>query len=70
MGVKATTLKELNDKDEMVLIGFIGKLKTHEMERKARKEMAQQKKKMITFKSTPTISTIMMKKRMTKNSPS
>ena len=46
--VKATTLKELNDKEEMDLIGLIGNLKTHEMERKARKEM-------IVFKSTPTI---------------
>jgi len=56
MGVKATTLKELNDKEEMELIGLIGNLKTHEMERKARKEMAPQKKKVTTFKSTPTIS--------------
>ena len=30
--VKATTLKELNDKEEMKLIGLIGNLKTHEME--------------------------------------
>ena len=40
----------------MELIGLIGNLKTHEMEKKAREEMAPQKKKMITFKSTPTIS--------------
>ena len=40
----------------MDLISFIGNLKTHEMERKAREEMVSQKKKMITFKSTPTIS--------------
>ena len=32
------------------------KLKTHEMERKVRKEMTPQKKKVIAFKSTPTIS--------------
>jgi len=29
--VKTTTLKELNDKEEMKLIGFIGNLKTHEI---------------------------------------
>ena len=32
--VKSTTLKELNDKEEMELIGNIGNLKTHEIERK------------------------------------
>ena len=47
--VKATTLKELNDKEEMELIGLIGNLKTHEMERNDREEMAPQKKKMIAF---------------------
>ena len=40
----------------MELISLIGNLKTHEMERKVREEMAPQKKKMIAFKSTPTIS--------------
>jgi len=54
--VKATILKELNDKEEMKLIGLIGNFKTHEMESKAREEMAPQKKKMITIKSIPTIS--------------
>ena len=49
-------MKELNDKEEMELISLIGNLKTHEMERKAREEMAPQKKKVIVFKSTPTIS--------------
>ena len=49
-------MKELNDKEEMELIDLIGNFKTHEMERKAREEMAPQKKKMIAFKSTPTIS--------------
>ena len=49
-------MKELNDKEEINLIGLIGNLKTNEMERKTRKEMAPQKKKMIAFKSTPTIS--------------
>jgi len=54
--VKATTLKELNDKEEMELIGLIDNLKTHEMERKAREETPPQKKKTIAFKSTLTIS--------------
>ena len=36
--VKATTLNELNDKEEMKLISLIGNLKTHEMEIKARKK--------------------------------
>ena len=31
--VKATILKELNDKEEMELIGLIGNLKTHEMKK-------------------------------------
>ena len=48
----------------MKLIGFIGNLKTHEMERKTREEMAPQKKKMIAFKSTPPM--MMMKKKMMK----
>ena len=52
--VKATTLKELNDKEEMELIGLIGNLKTHEMERKAREDMAPSKKKTIAFKSQST----------------
>ena len=49
-------MKELNDKEEMKLIGLISNLKTHEMERKAREETTPQKKKMIAFKSTPIIS--------------
>ena len=40
----------------MELIGLIENLKTHEMKRKAREEMAPQNKKMLAFKSTPTIS--------------
>ena len=40
----------------MELIGLIGNLKTHEMERKAREETTPQKKKTISYKSTPTIS--------------
>ena len=49
-------MKELNDKDEMELIGLIGNLKTHEIEKKAREEMVPQKKKTIAFKSPPAIS--------------
>ena len=40
----------------MELIGFIGNLKTHEMERKAREEMVPLKKKAITFKASSTFS--------------
>jgi len=43
--VKAATLKELNDNKEMELISLIDNLKTHEIERKAREEMAPQKKR-------------------------
>ena len=35
--VKATTLKELNDKEEMKLIGLIDNLKTHERGRLEKK---------------------------------
>ena len=49
-------MKELNDKEEMKLIGLIGNLKTHEMERKAREEMAPLKKKAIAFKSSSSFS--------------
>ena len=56
MGSQGYYIKELNDKEEMELIVLIGNLKTHEIERKAREEMAPQKKKMIAFKSTLTIS--------------
>ena len=54
--VKTTTLKELNDKEKMELIGLIGNLKTHEMEIKTREEKAPQTNKTLAFKSTPTIS--------------
>ena len=54
--VKITILKELSDKEEMELISLISNLKKREMEGKAREEMMPQKKKMIAFKSTPTIS--------------
>ena len=40
----------------MELNGLIGNLKTHVMKRKVREEMAPQQKKIIAFKSTPTIS--------------
>ena len=54
--VKATILKELKDKEEMELIGLIGNIKTHEMERETREEKAPQKKKTHAFKSTLIIS--------------
>ena len=53
---KSTTLKGLNDKEEMELIGLIRNLKAHEIERKAREEKAPQKKRTLAFKFTPTIS--------------
>ena len=65
--IKATTLKELNDKDEMELISLIGNLKTHEMEKKGREEAAPQKKKSITFKSTPPSTMIKKMKKMMKS---
>ena len=43
--VKATTLKELIDKEEIELIGLIDILKTHEMERKAREERRRKRKR-------------------------
>jgi len=67
--VKVITLKELNDKKEMKLIGLIGNLKTHEMERKAREETTPQKKKTIAFKIIPPSPT-MKKKKMMKIFPS
>ena len=51
--VKATTLKELNDKEEMDFSEFIKNLKTHEMERNNMEEREPQKKKSIAFKATP-----------------
>ena len=36
--VKVTTLKEINDKEEMDFITFMDKLKTREMEMKVREE--------------------------------
>ena len=43
--VKATTLKELNDREEMDFSGFIGNLKTHEMEMKVREEREAPRRK-------------------------
>jgi len=50
--VKATTLKELNHREEIDFSGFIGNLKTHEMEMKVRKGREPTKKKSIAFKVT------------------
>ena len=68
--VKATTLKELNDKEEMELIGLIGNLKTHEMEKKAREEMTLQKKRQLPSGLLPPSPMMMMKKKMMKIFPS
>jgi len=51
--VKATTLKELNNREEMDFSGFIRNLKTHEMEMKMREERKTLKKKAIAFNATP-----------------
>ena len=54
--IKATPLKESNNKDEMELISLIDNLKTHEMKKKAREETVPQKNKSTAFKSTSNIS--------------
>ena len=59
-------MKEFNDKEEMELIGLIGNFKTHEMERKAKKEMASQKKKTIALSLLPPSPTMMKRKKMMK----
>jgi len=41
--VKSTTLKELNDKEELEFIGLINNLKTHEKERKQEKRRHRKK---------------------------
>ena len=51
--VKITTLKELNDREEMDFSGFIENLKTLEMKMKVREEKETPKKKTIAFKATP-----------------
>ena len=51
--MKVTTLKELNDREEMDFSGFIRNLKTHEIGMKVREEREPPKKKSIAFKATP-----------------
>ena len=51
--VKTTTLKELNDREEMNFSGFIENFITLEMEMKVREERETLKKKAIAFKATP-----------------
>jgi len=53
--VKSNTLKELNDKKEIKLVGLIANLIIHEMKRKVREEKSPQKKKILSFKFTPSI---------------
>jgi len=53
--VKATTLKELNDREKMDFSRFIENLKTHEMEIKVREEREPPKKKYITFRASSSI---------------
>jgi len=45
--VKSTTLKKLNDKEEMNFMGLIKNFKTHEMEKKLRKTMLQKKRALL-----------------------
>ena len=49
--VKATTLKELNDKEEMDFTVYMGNLKIHEMEMKSREKREPQKKRDVSFKA-------------------
>ena len=51
--VRATTLKELNDKEEIDFTDFVRNLKTHEMEMKAREDREPQKKVSVAFKASP-----------------
>jgi len=51
--VKAATLKEINDREEMNFSGFIRNLKTNEIEMKVRGEREPPMKKFLTFKVTP-----------------
>ena len=53
MEVKATTLKELNDREEMNFSNFLENLKIHEMNMKVREDREILKKKVIAFKATP-----------------
>jgi len=54
--VKATTLKELNDREEMDFSSFIENLKTYEMKMMVREERETPKKIAIAFKVTPSFS--------------
>ena len=53
--MKATTLKELNDREEMDFSRFIENLKTYEMEMKVREDREPPKKKSIVFRVSPSI---------------
>jgi len=55
LGRSATTLKKLNDREEIDFSEFIGNLKTHKMKMKVRERREPTKKKSITFKATPSI---------------
>ena len=72
--VKSTNLKELNDKEEIDFMGFIGNLKTHKMERKLEKTKCYQRRRMLHpnlllfFRTT--MKTLTMKKIIMKSSPS
>ena len=50
-----TTLKELNDREEMDFSGFIRNLKTHEMKMKVQEERELPKEKIIAFRATLSI---------------
>ena len=50
--MKATTLKELNDREKMDFSDFIINLKIHEMEMKVQEEREPPKKKTITFRAS------------------
>jgi len=69
--VKSTTLKELNDKEEMDFMGLIDYLKTYEMKRKVEKTRDHKRRRLL--HSKPLLpSSMMMKslsKMMIKNSP-
>jgi len=54
--VKSTTLKELNDKEEIDFMGLIGNLKAHEMEKKVIEDKVLPKRKNVAFKSTSILS--------------
>ena len=53
--MKATTLKELNDREEMDFSDFIENLKTLEIEMKVREEREPLKKKSIAFRTSPSL---------------